>query len=53
LFWESSATELGKSSAASTAGPPVPPKPCSPLPATVVMMPFETFRMRLLNLSGR
>ena len=29
------------------AGPLSPPKPCVPLPATVVITPFETLRMRL------
>ena len=33
------------------AGPPSPVKPAVPFPATVVMVPFETFRMRLLPLS--
>ena len=34
-------TAMGEASMASVAGPPSPEYPCSPFPATVVMIPFE------------
>ena len=46
---ESTATPLGPFRAALVAGPPSPEKPSFPLPATVVMIPLDTFRTLLLK----
>ena len=47
-------TPLGMLIAAAVAGPPSPPYPCVPLPATVVIVPFgHTRLMRLLSSSAR
>src|ERR1035437_6130531 len=47
LSAESTATPEGMSNWALVAGPLSPLKPCGPVPATVVITPFETLRMRL------
>ena len=46
------ATADGAANSALMADPLSPPDPDAPFPATVVMMPFETFRMRLFNESA-
>ena len=47
------ATFAGQMSRAAVAGPPSPLKPCTPVPATVVMIPSGlTFRTRLLSVSA-
>jgi len=43
---------VGSSNWALVAGPLSPLKPGVPVPATVVITPFETLRMRLLSLSA-
>ena len=50
----SAATPLGKSSLAAVATPPLPPKPCVPVPAMVEMFPVgtSTLRMRWLSRSA-
>ena len=49
----STATPKGEANCAWTAGPPSPPKPRSPVPATVVMVPEEsTRRIRWLEVSA-
>ena len=49
---ESTATPRGRYNWALVAGPLSPLKPPSPFPATVVITPFETLRMRLLPSVG-
>ncbi len=49
---ESTATPSGPFNSALVAGPLSPLKPCVPFPATVVITPFETLRMRLLPVSA-
>lgn len=48
----STATPCGRLSPASVAAPPSPTKPPVELPAMVVMIPFETLRIRLLLVSA-
>ena len=43
---------MGSLNSALVAGPLSPLKPCVPFPATVVITPFETLRMRLLTVSA-
>src|ERR1039457_1120884 len=49
---ESIATPSGTFSAALVADPPSPENPAVPLPATVVILPPDTFKTRLLRLSA-
>ncbi len=49
---ESTATPAGPANAALVAGPLSPLKPHVPFPATVVITPFETLRMRPLSKSA-
>src|ERR1035438_437679 len=49
---ESTATPQGLLNSALVAGPPSPVKPDVPFPATVLITPFETLRMRLLKVSA-
>src|ERR1035441_952809 len=49
---ESTARPQGQYNWALAAGPLSPPKPCAPVPTTVVITPFETLRMQLLKVSA-
>jgi hypothetical protein len=46
------AIPAGRESDALVAGPPLPANPSLPLPATVVIVPPDTFRIRLLKESA-